>query len=287
MALEMTLPFGKKGDVKNLVFSILVHENQLKLIQLMHFLRKRHGKEVTFQAVRKAVLQLVEEGVLTRKGHAYSINKQWVKEIKQAVDSLYEEIHAEKTQPLKIDSIQGDVSVFTFSSLNEMMKFWQNLIQNWFRGFKKGDYNINCYQAAHVWEALLHLDREKEVMGQLKKKGIHSYILCTSRSSLDRSIQQFYRKLGVKMEIIPSSSHFDRGHYLGTYGDLIIQAQYPDELVHALDGFFKRNKTINALDLTELSDFVNRKHMIRLTVIRNIEMAKQINKHTLSQMGRN
>ena len=278
MTLQLTLPLGNKNDAKSLVFTILTKEYPLKLIELTNFIRKRYGKSVTFQAVRKAVLGLVDGGVLQQEEHAYSINKEWVKNSKKFIDDLYAEVYKEKTRAKSVDSITGEVSVFTFNSLNELMKFWQNLIDDWFTHFKKGDPNLNVYQAAHVWEGILHLDREKELMGQLKRKGIKSYLISTGNTPLDKNIQKFYKRIGIDTKIEHSSSSFDKGYYVGTYGDMIVQAQYPIDLVKELNLFFKKNKTLSNLDLKQLSDIVNKKITMKLTVIKNEAMAKQINK---------
>ena len=268
MALRITLPFGKEDNIKNLVFSILTKEHPLKIIDLTNFIHKRYGKSVTFQAVRKALLQLIEEGVLLKEQNQFNINKEWVINSKKQLDTLYEELTREKVNPRRIDSIQGEVSVFTFDSLNELMKFWQELIDDWFVNFKEGDSNINCYQAAHAWEGLLHLDREKELMGQLKKKGIISYIINAGNTLLDRNIRKFYQDIGIKVAISASTSSFDKSYYVGSYGDLIVQAQYPEEIVKDI----------------ELSDLVNRKIKIKPTVIKNLAMAKQINQSIISQI---
>jgi len=117
MALQISLPLGNKQNTKNLVFTILTHEYPLKLIQLTNFIRKRYGKAITFQAVRKAVLELVNENVLVRQNNEFSINKEWVKESKRVIDSLYDSIYEQKTLPKKFDSIGEEVMVFTFNSL--------------------------------------------------------------------------------------------------------------------------------------------------------------------------
>jgi len=59
---------------------------------------------------------------------------------------------------------------------------------------------------------------------------------------LDRQIVRFYSKLGIIVQMIPSSSTFDKSYYVGTYGDLIVQTQYPQQIVKMLDSFFKKNK---------------------------------------------
>ena len=121
-------------------------------------------------------------------------------------------------------------------------------------------------------------------MGLTKSQGIKAYILCTENTPLDRSIVKFHAKFGVKMVIVPSSSNFDKSHYIGTYGDLILQAKYPDEIVKKLDLFFRKNTSIEDLDLAELSKIVNTKVKVKMTVIKNIEMAKQINASILAQI---
>ena len=284
MAIEITLPLGKKQTTKNLVFSILTKEYPLKIIELTNYIKKRYGKSITFQAVRKAVLELTEEEVLIKKSNSFQINKKWILESKEVLEKIYKHMNTKKIKPQNLDSIKGEISVFTFSSLNELMKFWQEIIDNWYKKIKKGEPHINCYQAAHAWEGLLHLDKEKELMGQLKKKGIKSYILSTGNSQLDKNIKKFYKSLGIKMIINTSSSTFDKGYYVGTYGDTIVQTKYPIKLVKELDIFFKKNKSLKSLNLAQLSDIVNRKIKIKLTVIKNLEMAKQINYSILSQI---
>ncbi|MFH1915669.1 MAG: hypothetical protein ABIJ21_00240 [Nanoarchaeota archaeon] len=286
MAISTTLPFGREDNLKNLVFTILTKEYPLKIIHLTNYIRKRYGRTVTFQAVRKAVLELKEEGVLTQEDHMFCINASWILEAKTSLDKIYADLKKPVSKPKDEESIGGEVSVFTFQSLNELMRFWQELIDDWYRQLppKPKGKIINCYQAAHAWEALLHLDKEKEVMGKLKKKGVHSIILCTSNTPLDRNIRNFYKKIKISLHISPSSASFDKGFYVGTYGDLIIQTQYPETIVKQLDLFFKRNDSLENLDLHELSEIVNMRIAMKLTVIKNKAMAEQMNKSILGQI---
>ena len=284
MAIRITLPFGKDDNVKNFVFSILTKEYPLKIIELTNFIHKRYGRSVTFQAVRKAILQLVDEGVLLNKNNLFSINKKWVVRSKKELDLLYEELTKEKVNPKNIDSIEGEISVFTFDSLNKMMKFWEDIIDDWFENFEKGDPNINCYQGAHGWEGLLHPDREGLMMGRLKEKGIKSYALSIGNTPLDRYIWRFYKKRGLKVLFSPSLSTFDKSYYVATYGETIVQVHYPKIIVDSLEKFFKKNKIVEDMDLGELSKIANKKKEIKLTVIKNLAMAKQINKSIISQI---
>ena len=77
---------------------------------------------------------------------------------------------------------------------------------------------------------------------------------------------------------------FDRAYYDATYGETIVQVHYPKEIVDALELFFKKNTSIEDLDLNELSHIVNKNKEIKLTVIKNLGMARQINKSIIAEV---
>ncbi len=282
--IKLALPIGKEDDLRSLIFTILTKEHPLKTITLLNHIRKRYGKSVTYQAVRKAILQLIENNVLKQSENKYEINKEWLIQAKKELDSIYNDITKKTEKPTSIDSIKGEVSVFEFDSVNSMMKFWEDLIDDWFENFKKGDPNINCFQGAHSWEGLLHADREQNMMGQLKKKGIISYVLNVGNTPLDKYIGKFYKSVGLKVGFHPSTSSFDKSYYVATYGETIVQVTYPEELVKELDNFFKKHNSIETMNLKKLSDIVNKKIPIKLTVIKNLKMAEQINKSIIENI---
>jgi hypothetical protein len=122
------------------------------------------------------------------------------------------------------------------------------------------------------------------MMGRLKNKGIKSYVLGVSNNPLDRYVWKFYSSIGIKAGFNPSLSQFDKSYYVGTYGQTIVQVQCPKKIVDELELFFKKNQTIEDLNLKELSDIVNKKVKVQLTVIKNLSMAQQINKSIISQI---
>ena len=200
MALKIALPLGEKMDVKDISFSILTEEYPLKLIEITNLIRKRYAKSVTFQGVRKALMQMVKEGIVLKEGKEFSINKRWVRDSKKFLDTLYLKLRLKQKVP-KFDSIGGEISVFVFDTVNDMVRVWEDLSDEWYKSFKNGEYNVNCYQAAHSWEVLLHPDIEAKLMGQCRKRGIRAYILCTSDTPLDKSLVKFHERIGVKTDI--------------------------------------------------------------------------------------
>jgi hypothetical protein len=277
----MTTPpsklFGTKDSARNLIFTILTKEYPLKTIELMNLIRKRYGRSITFQATRQAALQLVEDGILERVEERFQIRKEWVVESKQFLNDLYDELQNPKTQPSAASEASDDVNVYTFESVNALLLFWEDLITEWGRKRKSGDRSINCYQTFHIWEVLLHPDLERRTMSGLHKRGVTSYAVCMGNTPLDRVVCRFYNKIGIKTVMSPSQASFDKGYTVATYGELIVQVQYPQRFIKELDAFFKSNTTMEDLELQRLSQIVNRKTPVKLTVIRNPSMAQQIN----------
>ncbi|MFH1212093.1 MAG: hypothetical protein V1659_04165 [Candidatus Woesearchaeota archaeon] len=276
--------FGKKDNVKKIIFSILTKEYPLKTIQLTNYIRKRYAKSVTFQGVRCALLELIDEGIVVKDNNAYSINNNWVLESKRYLDELYSGLQKRTAAPKGLDSIKGEISVFSFSSINDLTMFWQDIMDDWLKHTSTEGKETTSYQAAHLWEGLLHLDKEKALMTQLKKKKIKAFILSIGNTPLDKNMKRFYADLGVKVSLNPSLSAFDKSYYVGVYGDIIVQTEYPKKTVSALDEFFKKNNTLENLDLKTLSDIVNQKTEAKLIVIKNRLMAKQIAQTIVSQM---
>lgn len=283
MKLIKTSLNEKNNSTKNIIFSILTKEYPLKTIEITNIIRKRYGKSISFQGVKKAIIELLEEQILINENNKYKINKNWVLENKNYLDELYKTLTKENKQIQKIESIQDEITVFTFETPNAMMKFWEDIIDNWYKNFKNKDPNYNCYQGTHLWEGLLHPDKEKTIMQQLKKKKIISYSLTTGNTILDKLVNNFYKKMGLNSIISSSNSTFDKSYYVGTYGETIVQAIYPKIIVKKLDKFFKKNKSFETLNLNELADIVNTKCQMKLTVIKNLEMAKHINESIISQ----
>lgn len=284
MINDIAVLWGKKNGTKDLIFKILISDHPLKLIELTNFIKRRYGKAVTFQAVRQAVLELEADGILTKKENQFEISHSWVLEAQKTLALVQDEITSTVKKPKGAESVEGEFSSFTFTTLNDMMKFWQQLINQWFAEFKEGDYPYNCWQGQHIWEALVHLDTEKKTMEQLKQKKIKSYAIIFGNTPLDKYVRRFYESIGIKIKNIPSQAQFDNTYHVGTYGDLIIQAKYPKNLINKIDSFFKKTKSFVDMDIKSLHDVISAKTEIKLTVIKNLDMAKQINKTIIEQL---
>ena len=80
MDIRITLPeYGKENkSIKDLAISILVYKHPLTLKELYQEIKKQYRHEGSYQAVHKAVKELVRDNVLVKSKGNIEINGQWI-----------------------------------------------------------------------------------------------------------------------------------------------------------------------------------------------------------------
>lgn len=74
--------------ISEIVVEILADEWPLTTKGMWRRIRKRYAKEVSFQAVHKAVKKLYAETVLFRSGNYYKINLRWLNAIEKFIITI-------------------------------------------------------------------------------------------------------------------------------------------------------------------------------------------------------
>lgn len=85
-----------KENTKNEILSILSKASNLTGLEIFLILRKNFGKKLTYQAIHKALQELVNAEILAKENKKYFINSNWLKKLKKQVDSLAEALDPTK-----------------------------------------------------------------------------------------------------------------------------------------------------------------------------------------------
>lgn len=286
MPVSFTLPLfeEKPTSVKDMVFTVLTTEFPLSLIELLNIIKKRYHVSISFQAVRKAVLQLVEAKVLVKKGKKFSINREWILGLTKFGNILQKQYFAkpEAEGTTKIE-VGPNVAVYTIPRLVDMDTIWRNIMQDNFASLKPCIPKVITFQAVHFWWVLVNLAQETELMKGLNKQGIKSYFVCYGNTPLDKWTAKYYNDLGISCKILSRPKDFINGHNIGVYGDLIIQATHPENTARKIEEFFKRYERIEDARLSELMEIVTEQINIKMTVIRDPMLTKTIRENVLSK----
>lgn len=267
----------KDTPTKDIIIHLLAKEHPLHIIPIKNYLKKRYGRNITYQGVRKIVKELLKEEIVEKENEGYQLRNEWVNSMRKFFTAM-----ASSTISKQKKISNEETEVYEFEDLKSMMDFWYALVDDWLT-HEKGQVK-NYYQCAHAWEALLHLDNELQFIEKLKHRKIPINMLITSNTFLDRSILAFYRKHKITSAISNSHTTFDKSFYVGTYGKLIIQAIIDKELVAELENFFKISKALDSFALEKLQLIARKKSSIRMTVIRNSQIAEQINRSIIAEI---
>ena len=80
----MEFPFFNQEGVKELIIKILSSTWPISVKEISSILRKGYNVKVSYQAVHKAVNELLRKKILTKNSQkSYELNTDWIKEVKQ------------------------------------------------------------------------------------------------------------------------------------------------------------------------------------------------------------
>src|SRR3989344_4609206 len=261
MTLSITLPLLEKtSSVKDMAFSVLMHEFPLSLMKILNAVNKQYNKSFSFQAVRKAVLQLVEEGVLEKEGKEFSENK------------------GSKVQ------VSGNTTFYTLPTLVDLDYMWNGLIRQALNDQKT--VKVITFKSVHFWFLIATLAQETELIKEMIKRGIKLYYICYGNTALDKWTVEMYNKIGVHIKLLPKPKNFTSGLNMGTYGNMLIQSQHPPELTKKIDAFFQKCKNPQDASLTDITELVTEKCEINLQALADPLVAETIRKDIIRQVLR-
>lgn len=115
------MPFlGGKNSVKDDIFTILSEEPHLSAKEIHARIKRRQGKDVTYQAVHKVLLQLINQNVIIKYGSKYSINPEWVGQLSQFSKQLEHRVSGEIDIANELKNIGKSTVRITFTDLTEL-----------------------------------------------------------------------------------------------------------------------------------------------------------------------
>ena len=124
--IELSIPqAGEETKTgKDIVFSILSQQQPLSAIEIVRVARREYHVGLTYQAIKKAIDALVDQGVLGKEERVYRINKKWLMNVKETVDRLLTSYDSGKQiKSFTTDFAKDQYAVYTLSSLFELDNF--------------------------------------------------------------------------------------------------------------------------------------------------------------------
>ncbi|HII15396.1 MAG TPA: hypothetical protein HA362_03710 [Nanoarchaeota archaeon] len=285
MPFSLTLPALEKGaSVKDYIISILSSDWPLTAKKLHISIKKRFGRNVTYQAVYKAVRELVGEGVLRQNNEGYEISEGWIKKLHsftEIVQSNY--FTKQKTtaiEGLKEARREGEINVLTFENYFDTEKYLYYLQKHSIFASKN---KVICMHHLHEWAPLFYLRAEYNKALAAKGQGIKIYRICSGSTAADKWAASFYREMGYCVKTGVSCGDVCE---LLVVGDTVIQIYLPAELREKLSVLLGK-KRIEEVDIKRLaSEVFEKKTAIEVVISSNVKIADQIREKTKAYFKR-
>jgi hypothetical protein len=230
-------------STKKLIIEILGNRFPLNLNQIVKEIKTK--KNLSYQAVHKAISELCQENTVKKIEKQYFLDKDWVESQTKSFSKYYSNYFNTFYNSNQIDP-KAKIQVFRFSSLKEILDFVVDAIQN---------DHLNKKESNKIYISLrrIHPIIPPSLIIAIKKlsKENKIYLICKSDKFTDKWGAKFFRTLGVKVKTGVDIPHQN----IACFEDCVLQYfLFFDESykkkVHAFSDKFDGKATINMLKLT-------------------------------------
>ena len=286
MVLNLTIPEpGKSGRIKDLIIDILSFEWPFTLSQLHYKITKDYHCSVSCQATYKAIVELMNEGVLSKQEKHYRINLNWVEKLKEFSTQIEKNYKGHEKTPLmegvlKVKT-ENNVTIMTFNSLLDLDKMWLNIKKEYYKE-RAVENEVTFWEGNHCWWLLVYPDLEYSEMELLRKKKVGDFVIVHNANPLDITAKKFYDQAGIKFMFVKNNVESD----MTVFGDTIMQVRLPEQLRKKMDEIYLKCKNPSEVDVhTLLKDVLTKNLQINLVLTKNKEIAAQLKQKVLREFN--
>ncbi|MFC2143341.1 HAD family hydrolase [Candidatus Aenigmatarchaeota archaeon] len=274
--------FGEKeGSVKNLVIRILSNKWPLTAKKIYNIIKNRYNYNVSYQAVHKAIKQLVGDGILSKNNKEVSINLEWIENLKTFSENVRK--HYLKGSPLFLPGLkefreEGEVKTFIFDNLKDADTYRKQLQREFI--LDKSRKNSYCGMSFHLKSPLIFSEQSLKSLRMVKEHKVKCFIIVKGDSAIDKWCANYYKKdfIDVKTNV-----KFHGDCDVMVLDDIITQMYIPNKIQQDMDKFHLYTKNVSEIDIPEMNkNIFEIKAKIKFVVFRNPDIAEQLRRSVIS-----
>lgn len=266
------------NSTKEKIIELLSYNWPLSLRKI-YYLLKKEGITITYQAVHKAIHQLLEDNKLKKTDEGYIINLIWIKGIHDKTEIIRVNYFSKKRSFLTTGNTgKEEIQTFIFTTWFDLEKYLYYLQKKTLKS--SIDKRSICVHHHHEWRPLFYLRAEYNWIVKLQSLGYDMYTICAGKTILDKWSKKFYESLGNKLLMGIS---LNGPSELIVFSDLVIEVYIPFEILEKFDNYLKKIKSIEELDHTWLIKNIFEKEIeIKVVVHKDKTLSDEVRKHIMS-----
>lgn len=278
MTYAIDLPNLNSNDksVKDLTINALLTDWPLSLNALFHLMKKRYNLGVSYQAVHKAMNDLVKSNVVLRNGKKYQLSTVWIKDVKDFATRL--EASYSNKDPLSVWDSDANLHSFSFNSYYELNRFMLAGIQRFLCSPEYKDLIVAKHWQLSLWPLFIRPEDYHILEKITNPKRV--YVTIRDSSVVAKFSRNFFRRLGVNYKIgVDLEQNFD----FCVIGDSVLQIYYPGQILNDFARLFLSTKDMNNINTRAALKIFERQEKIDVLVIKNRSIAEALSRRVISQ----
>lgn len=252
---------SSQKSIEDFVVEALAIKN-LTAEQLL-FMYNARQKQVTLQAVYKALHKLILDEVLLKHKHEYVLSNIWKRQVSLLLDK-------KQTVPtLK----EGESIVYSFKSLPQLDEYWKHIQEG-----TKEESELSYYFCPHQYWWFVPDRRESEMnfyKAFLKNKS-HAVLLIGGVTQTDKETKKLIVNDFVQVHL-DENNGFRMTDSLTIKNNLIITTRLPMAISNKISGIFNQNLSSSETEVS-LADLFRKKIPVRIIIERNNKKAEKLKK---------
>jgi hypothetical protein len=226
---------------------------------------KEEGRQISYQAVYKALKYLITETVVVKSGKEIAISQEWINKLSSQLSGSF------ILPPLAI----GESVSYSYVSLTHLDAYWKHI--NKALEQKYLDFPIFIYNPYGIW---LHLNEryqsEVNFLSEFANNKQYAFLVLGNDSALDQSLKQNYQNNFLQVDLWKNSS-LPETDYFTINGDYIITTKLNKKLAPKITTLYKSLVDINK-SKAELEHILKFPNKSKLKLEYNPQKAKMLRK---------
>jgi len=264
--LSQLTPNSLKGEI----IEVLSEYSRLNAKQIHS--KVKINKDISYQAVHKALNELEQIKVIQKDGKVYSINQDWVDNLLKKLTRLKSD-KTKKSGEIIVNKNSETSQAFKFKSYSKLCVAMAELLKS--RVLAKDCKTKFICTMEYGWFPFKFKFGDFLTLGEMMKANPGAINIIRTETPLGNWIHKQYQRIDAVCAPIGTKVDIDKDMFI--YGDHIIEISFTDDDKKILDHYFRKTKSLNGI----YREFALRKEPemdITIVITKNPSMAKFLKK---------
>jgi hypothetical protein len=240
MPFNDILPQFTPHSLKGAIIETLSEESLLNAKQIHS--KIKIDKDISYQAVHKALNELEQVKIIQKEGRIYSINQEWIDILIKKLNQIKSN-KTGKTGQIKINKNSKSPQIFKFKSYSRLCVTIAELLKSRVLA-KKRDTSFIC-TLEYGWFPFKFKFGDFLTLGEMMQANPGAINIIRTDTPLGRWICKQYKRINAVCAPIGTKVNID--HDLFAYEDYIIEIRFSKESKAKIKHYYNKIKSLNGI----------------------------------------